>query len=179
MKGRRPPVTLFVAALVLVVLALGSQLIWGDRNAAVTGLAAIAGVLVAAIITGIQADRQRLEAHKGAVVAVLMELGANVVVSEKAGAAWSLRGLAWRWSHSVHDQMAMSLYSAELPFPVAWKVGNAYAAMRSVKRPDDSAVGEFKAAYQALFAHAKSLGLLEHVNVSDVGFASIGKSSSK
>jgi hypothetical protein len=64
------------------------------------------------------------------------------------------------------------LYTAELPFPVAWKVGSAYAAMQAVKRPDDSAMDEFKAAYQALFDHAKSLGLLDHVTISAVGFVS-------
>ncbi len=122
--------------LLLLVITLGGAA-WADPSGRATdmgALGAIGGGMAGALALGYleqrRADSQRIEAHKAAVVAVLMELTANVVVSQKAGPPWWFRGLAWRWSHSVHDQMASTFYSVDLPFSVARSVGSAYAAMR-------------------------------------------------
>lgn len=159
------------AVLFVLVVALGAAA-WVDPSGRATdigALGAIGGAMTGALALGYleqrRADSQRVEAHKAAVVAVLMEFGANVVVSQKAGPPWWFRGLAWRWSHAVHDQMASAFYSVDLPFSVARSVGHAYAAMRAVKRPDDTAVQDFNAAYEALVKHAISLGVVSDADI--------------
>jgi hypothetical protein len=159
------------AVLLLLVIALGGAA-WADPSGRATDMGAlgaigggVAGALALGYLEQRRADRQRLEAHKAAVVAVLMELGANVVVSQQAGPAWWIRGLAWRWSHSVHDQMATAFYSVDLPFSVARSVGTAYAAIRATKRPDDTAVEDFRDAYDALVKHAISLGVVTDADI--------------